>query len=137
MPLISNLTENTRSNARLSSKKLTGFKVNHSTDTCLSRLTGMILNGDEKEKQTGMALIVIQRVFDTLDQKILLDKMKCIGFSDKTIKWFHSNLTNRTAVVSLDNVFLEARTINCGVPQGSVLGPLLFLLHINDITKAL
>ena len=96
MPLISNLTENTRSNARLSSKKLTGFKVNHSTDTCLSRLTGMILNGDEKEKQTGMALIVIQRVFDTLDQKILLDKMKCIGFSDKTMKWFHLNLTNRT-----------------------------------------
>ena len=97
----------------------------------------MILNGNEKKKKTGLALIDIQRVFDTLDQKILLDKMKCIGFSDKTIKWFHSNLTNRTAVVSLDNVFLEARTINCGVPQGSVLGPLLFLLHINDITKAL
>ena len=97
----------------------------------------MILNGDEKEKQTGMALIDIQRVFVTLDQKILLDKMKCIGFSDKTIKWFHSNLTNRAVVVSLDNVFLEAGTINCGVPQGSVLGPLLFLLRINDITKAL
>ena len=97
----------------------------------------MILNRDEKEKQTGMALIVIQRVFDTLDQKILLDKMKCIGFSDKTMKWFHLNLTNRTVVVSLDNAFLEAGTINCGVPQGSVLGPLLFLLRINDITKAL
>ena len=63
--------------------------------------------------------------------------MKCIGFSDKTIKWFHTYLTNRAIFVSLSTVFSEAGTINCGVPQGSILGPLLFLLYINDIPQAL
>ena len=68
-----------------------GFSANHFTDTCLSRLTEMILNG----KHAGMILIELQKAFETLDHKILLDKMKCSGFSDKTIKWFHSYLTNR------------------------------------------
>ena len=54
-----------------------------------------------------MILIDIQKAFDTLDHKFLLDKMKCIGFSDKTIKWFHSYLANRVFFVSLDNVFSE------------------------------
>ena len=64
-------------------------------------------------------------------------KMKCIGFLDKTIKWFHSYLANRAIFVSLGTVFSELGTMNCGVPQGSILGPLLFLLYINDIPQAL
>ena len=85
----------------------------------------------------NMILIDLQKAFDTLDHNIFLDKMKCIGFSDKTIKWFHSYLTNRAFFVSLGTVFSESGTINCGVSQGSVLGPLLFLLYINDIPQAL
>ena len=77
-----------------------------------------------------MSLIDLQKAFDTIGHKILLGKMKCIGFSDKTIKWFHSYLTNRVTFVSLGTVFSEAGIINCGVPQGSILGPLLFLLYI-------
>ena len=80
-----------------------------------------------------MILIDLQKAFETLDHKILLAKMKCIGFSDKTIKWFHSYVTNRAIFVSLGTVFSEAGTINCGIPQGSILGPLLLLLYINDI----
>ena len=56
---------------------------------CLSWLTDLILNGAENGKHTGMILIDHQKAFDTLGNKIFLDKMKCIGFSDKTIKWFH------------------------------------------------
>ena len=66
-----------------------------------------------------MVLTDIQKAFDTLDRKTLLIKMKCIGFSDKTIKWFHSYLKNRATFVSLDNVFLETEAINA--PQGSML----------------
>ena len=62
------------------------------------------------------------QTFDTLDHKILIDKMKCIDFSDKATKLFHSYLTNRVFSDSLDNVFSEAGSINCGVPQGSILG---------------
>ena len=62
--------------------------------------------------------------------------MNYIGASDKTIKWFHSYLTNRAFFVSLDNVFSEAGTISCGV-QVPILGPFLFLLYISDISQAL
>ena len=67
-----------------------GFRANHSTDTCLSRLADMILNVVDDGKHTGMNLIDLQKAFDTLDHTILLEKMKCIGFSNKTIRWFHS-----------------------------------------------
>ena len=63
--------------------------------------------------------------------------MKCIGFSDKTIKWFHSYLTNRAFFVSLGTAFSEAGTINCGVPREFILGSLLFLLYINDTPQTL
>ena len=113
-----------------------GFRANHFTDACLIWLTDMILNGAENRKHTGMILIDLQKASDTLDHKILLDKMKCIGFLDKTKKWFHSYLTNRDFFLSLDSVFSEAETIKCGVPQGSILGNLLFLLCINYIQQA-
>ena len=66
------------------------FRANHSTDRCLSRLTDMLLIGAKNGKYAGMIFIDLRKAFDTLDQKILLDKIKCSGFSDKTIKWFHS-----------------------------------------------
>ena len=57
-----------------------GYRANHSTDTCLSQLADMILNGAENGKHAGVILIDLQKAVDTLDHKILLDKMKCIGF---------------------------------------------------------
>ena len=130
-------TQNYLQRNELLYSKHSGFRENNSADTCISQLTDMILNGAENGKHTGMVLIDIQKAFDPLDHKILLDKMKCIGFSGKTIIWFHFYLTNRAIFVSLGIVFLEAGTINCGVLQGSILGPLLFLLYINGILQAL
>ena len=114
-----------------------GFRANHSTDTCLSQLTNMIINGVEKGKHTGMILIDLQKAFDTLNHEILLGKMKCIGLSESSVRWFRSYLAERTFFVSLDNTLSEPGRINCGVPQGSILGPLLFLLYINDVPQAL
>ena len=68
--------------------------------------------------------------------KTLLDKVKYIGFPDQTIKWFHSYLTNSSFCL-IRNVFSGAGAINCGFPQGSVLGILLFLLYINEIPQSL
>ena len=71
-----------------------GLRANHIEDTSLSQLSYMILNGAENRKHNSLILIDLQKNFDTLHHNILLGKMKCIGFSDKTIKWFHFFITN-------------------------------------------
>ena len=68
-----------------------GFRSHHSTDFCLSYLTDKIMSG----LCTGMILIDLQKAFDTIDHNILLNKMKFMGFSPETIKWFRSYLTDR------------------------------------------
>ena len=76
-------------------------------------------------------------MFDTLDHTVLLQKMECIGFKESVIKWIQSYLSFRNFVVTLENVFSHAGLINCGVPQGSILESLLFLIYINDLPQVL
>ena len=91
----------------------------------------------DKGFHTGMILVDLQKAFSTLDHTVLLQKMECIGFKESVIKWFQSYLSNRKLFVTLENVISDTGLINCGVPQGSILGPLLFLMYINDLPQAL
>ena len=91
----------------------------------------------DKQMHTGMILLDLQKAFDTLDHGVLLEKMKYFGFEAFIIKWFESYLSNRKFLVCIDNVFSEAGTLKYGVPQGSILGPLLFLLYVNDLPQSL
>ena len=84
---------------------------------------------------TGMILIDLQKTFDTIDHDILLKKLSAIGFSNH-ICWFKSYLSNRLFGVNLENCYSERPNIKCGVPQGSILGPLLFLIYVNDMPQA-
>ena len=75
--------------------------------------------------------------FDTVDHARLLPKFPIYGIKNKELCWFESNLFGRKQIVSYDGALSEIQAISCGVPQGSILGPLLFTLLINDINKNL
>ena len=113
-----------------------GFRKFHSTDSCLSYLQDKVSKGFDSGLLTGMISIDLQKAFDTIDHKILIEKMKCMGFSNGVTKWFECYLSKRMFSVQEENSFSDKAIIICGVPQGSILGPLLFLLYVNDMVQA-
>ena len=105
------------------------FRKNHSTYTSLAYFfdCGLL---------TGMILIDLQKPFDTINHDILLKKIFALRFSDRSINWFQSYLSNRSFRVNVQGKYSCIAKIDCGVPQGSILGPLLFLLYVNNMKQA-
>ena len=113
-----------------------GFLHLHSTVTCLLKNTDDWYNGMDLGKLVGLVFIDLKKAFDTVDHNILCKKLELYGVHHRELSWFKSYLTNRKQFCRVNGVDSEIEDIEVGVPQGSCLGPLLFLVYINDLPQA-
>ena len=111
-----------------------GFRRGFSTDTCLIHLSDYIRIERDRGNLVGMVLLDLQKAFDTVDHSILHMKLKSIGLGSGVLAWFKSYLSDRQQQVNIAGVSSSTKTVTCGVPQGSILGPLLFLIYVNDMS---
>ena len=113
-----------------------GFRKNYSTYMALLNLHEKITAACDK-KEFGIGVFVdLQKAFDTINHTILLHKLEHYGLRGIVLKWFESYLTNRKQYVLYNGTKSTHNDIVCGVPQGSVLGPLLFIIFVNDIVNS-
>ena len=110
-----------------------GFRRYHSTVDALIKCHDYIVEQNLQNKQTVAILLDLKKAFDSLDPSILIKKLDAYGISGPFNSILESYLTNRTALTKTNGTLSSIETINYGVPQGSVLGPILFDLYINDI----
>ena len=113
-----------------------GFIPNKNATHAISTLVDYVINSLENNKTPSSIFLDTSKAFDTIDHKILLNKLYMYGIRGITHNWFKNYLSERHQYVSINNCSSSLQKIKCGVPQDSILGPILFLLCINDLPNA-
>jgi hypothetical protein len=111
------------------------YLKHHSTTTCLHKVIGEWQELIDDGEMIGACFLDISKCFDSIDHKILETKLQKYGIKDSELNWFNSYLSDRTQKVICNNQLSKTCKMSIGVPQGSILGPILFLLFINDLTQ--
>ncbi len=113
-----------------------GFRKNHSTSLALIHLLDKITTAFDEKKYTIGIFLDLSKAFDTVDHEILFEKLAHYGIRGSALEWIKSYFTNRQQYVEFNSTCSSLSKIKCGVPQGSILGPLFFLIYINDIANS-
>ncbi len=110
-----------------------GFRKQHSTVTAAMKVFSDIIDALDCKKNCSALFLDLSKAFDTVDHGILLNRLSAVGLSENAIKWFANYLSERTQCVRLKDCTSSILSLSKGVPQGSVLGPILFSLYINNL----
>ena len=113
-----------------------GFRELHSTVTCLLKNTDDLYNGLDTGNLAGKVFVDLKKAFDTVDHQILCRKLESYGVLHRELAWFGSYLSNRVQYCRVNGVDSQIENIDIGVPHGSCLDPLLFLVYNNDLPRA-
>ena len=118
-------------------EKQFGFQSRYSTNDAIVQLVDKIFDSFEKEQFILGVFIDLPKAFDIVDHSILLKKLKFYGITDKNLAWLESYLSNRKQYIEIaENSKTDLKYVTCGVPQGSILEPLLFSVYVNDLPNA-